>query len=185
MDAVPQHVYNYPKLTSRASYPESKHIKRRYCIWSRVKISGGVALVLMVETESRNTDKDQSTDQSPSAANVVLNTLGPPPLLACDCFLGWHLTKSVHTNTLFDLFVSLTRAAFPQSVKNVPPTTLETESFRESSRTICLFFFFIKIFWSFLLSKRKKITKQKWIWLKWTFLCLKIAETWQRTGQEH
>lgn len=175
MDAVPQHVYNYPKLTSRASYPESKHIKRRYCIWSRVKISGGGgALVLMVETEtrgSRNTDKDQSTDQSPSAANIVLNTLGPPPLLACDCFLGWHLTKSVHTNTLFDLFVSLTRAVFPQSVKNVPPTTWETESFRESSRTICHFFFFHQNILKLFAFKKKKITKQKWIWLKWTFLC--------------
>lgn len=117
-----------------------------------------MALVLMVETEtrgSRNTDKDQSTDQSPSAANVVLNTLGPPPLLACDCFLGWHLTKSVHTNTLFDLFVSLTRAVFPQSVKNVPPTTSETESFRESSRTICHFFFSSKYFEAFCFQKEK------------------------------
>lgn len=142
----------------------------------------------MVETEtrgSRNTDKYQSTDQSPSAANLVLNTLGPPPLLACDCFLGWHLAKSVHTNTLFDLLVSLTRAVFPQSVKNVLPTTWEKVFVKAVEPSVI---FFIKIFWSFLLSKSKDYKTEMNLIKMDIFLCfaeyLKIAETWQRAGHE-
>ena len=62
----------------------------------------------------------------PSVTGLVPSRLGLAPLLTCDRSLGWHLAKTVLVNRPFNLFVSPTLTASPQTYENVPPAAWET-----------------------------------------------------------
>lgn len=117
---------------------------------------------------SRDIDINQSLNRSPSAVNLVLNTLGPSPLLTCDCDLGLHLAETVHVNTLFNLLVRLTLTVSPQHVQMSCQ-----QSLRESDRAFCFSFF------SFLFFFLTQTETHCWLFTKY----LKTSDTWQRTGQ--
>lgn len=133
---------------------------------------------------SRNIDIDQSTNRSPSVAYSVLNTLGPSPLLTCDCNLGWHLAKTVHVNTLFNLLVCLTLAVSPQHVKcsanhfwethsspiqifmkAIEPSVIFVQNILRQTEIIAGLFLNIFTF----KKKRLQDRKQRRIWLQLTF----------------
>lgn len=109
----------------------------------------------------RNIDIDQSTNQSPSAANLGLYTLAPSPLLTCDCDLGWHLAETVHVNTLFNPLVRLTLAGSPQRVKMFCQQC-GRHIFVEAIKPSVIFVqIILRVFTQQFTFKRKKITRLK------------------------
>lgn len=143
------------------------------------KSSGAFVLVVEAAKESgtetrgrRNIDIDQSTNQSPSAANLGLYTLAPSPLLTCDCDLGWHLAETVHVNTLFNPLVRLTLAGSPQRVKMFCQQC-GRHIFVEAIKPSVIFVqIILRVFTRQFTLKEKRLQdwKQKWIRLKLAFL---------------
>lgn len=186
MDVSPQWVYGVQWGVENLILPISLVLYSISC----ENLSGTLVLVLEAakksgtETRGSRTDKDQNANKIPSTENLT-RSAGHLFLLVIAPLDGTLIKLSALTRYMAFWFV---RLCFSSTRESVAPTMWETLTqvqcrfLRKRSSHLS---HFEAVYWTFLLLKKKRLrdVRQKWIWFKLTFLCLKTA-AWQRTGHE-